>query len=42
MSKISNTDKPSHPIIKKIIEILDAPELPVHQALTTETPHQRI
>ena len=41
MPKVSNTDKPSHPRIKKIIEILDTPELPVNtadQALATETP----
>ena len=41
MPKVSNIDKPSHLRIKKIIEILDTPKLPVntaHQALTTETP----
>ena len=41
MPKVSNIDKPSHPRIKKLIEILDTPELPVNtadQALTTETP----
>ena len=41
MPEVSNIDKPSHLRIKKIIEILDTPELPVNtadQALTTETP----
>ena len=41
MPKVSSIDKPSHPRIKKIIEILDTPELPVniaYQALTKETP----
>ena len=41
MPKVSNIDKPSYTKIKKIIEILDTPELPVNtadQALTTETP----
>ena len=41
MPKVSNIDKPSHPRIKKVIEILDTPELPVStadQALTTVTP----
>ena len=40
MPKVSNIDKPSHPRIKKVIEILDTLELPVNtadQALTTET-----
>ena len=43
--KVSNIDKPSHPRIKKIIGIIDAPELPLNttdQALTTETHHLRI
>ena len=39
--KISNIDKSSHHRIKKIIEILDTPELPADQALTKETPHHR-
>ena len=41
-TKVTNIDKPSHTRIKKIIEILDTPELPVNttdQALTTKTPH---
>ena len=41
MPKVSNIDKPSYTRIKKIIEILDTPALPVNtadQALTTETP----
>ena len=41
MPKVSNTDKPSHPSIKKIIKVPDTPELPVNTAdpaLTTETP----
>ena len=41
MPEVSNIDKPSHLRIKKIIKILDTPELPVNtadQALTTETP----
>ena len=41
MPKVSKIDKPSHPRMKKIIEILDTPELLVNtadQALTTETP----
>ena len=41
MLKVSNINKPSHPRIKKIIEIPDTPELPVNTtdpALTTETP----
>ena len=40
MPKVRNIDKPSHPRIKKVIEILDTLELPVNtadQALTTET-----
>ena len=40
MPKVSNIDKPSYPRMKKIIEILDTPKLPVNtadQALTTET-----
>ena len=43
--KVSNLDKPSHPRIKKIIGIVDAPELPLNttdQALTTETHYLRI
>ena len=41
MPKVSNTDKPSHPRIKKIIEILHTLELPINTAdpaLTTEAP----
>ena len=41
MPKVSNIDKPSHPRIKKITEILDTPELSVNTAdwaLTAETP----
>ena len=40
MPKVIIIDKPSHPRIKKIIEILDTPELLVNTAgpaLTTET-----
>ena len=40
MPKVINIDKPSHPRIKKIIEILDTPELLVNTAgpaLTRET-----
>ena len=31
--KVSNVDKPSHPRIKQIIEILNTPELPVNHQI---------
>ena len=41
MPKVSNIEKLSHPRFKKIIQILETPELPINtgdQVLATETP----